>query len=79
MFFYSNLQLQLILLTEVCRKSQMLWSVTWLYLMGTRYFYDAAIQYHIETSPLICRANQWTGFYMISDGSVIEISRAHKT
>ena len=21
--------------------------------------------YHIETSPLICRANQWTGFYMI--------------
>ena len=22
--------------------------------------------YHIETSPLICRANQWTGFYIIS-------------
>ena len=21
--------------------------------------------YHIETSPLICRANKWTGFYMI--------------
>ena len=21
--------------------------------------------YHIETSPLICGANQWTGFYMI--------------
>ena len=21
--------------------------------------------YHIETSPLICFANQWTGFYMI--------------
>ena len=21
--------------------------------------------YHIETIPLICRANQWTGFYMI--------------
>ena len=21
--------------------------------------------YHIETSPLICEANQWTGFYMI--------------
>ena len=20
---------------------------------------------HIETSPLICRVNQWTGFYMI--------------
>ena len=21
--------------------------------------------YHIETSPLICSANQWSGFYMI--------------
>ena len=21
--------------------------------------------YHIEKSPLICTANQWTGFYMI--------------
>ena len=23
-------------------------------------------RYHIETSPLICGANQWTGFYMIT-------------
>ena len=23
--------------------------------------------YHIETSPLICFANQWTGFYMRED------------
>ena len=23
-------------------------------------------RYHIETSPLICRANQWTGFYIIT-------------
>ena len=22
--------------------------------------------YHVGTSPLICRANQWTGFYMIT-------------
>ena len=22
--------------------------------------------YHIENSPLICSANQWTGFYMIT-------------
>ena len=22
--------------------------------------------YHIETSPLICSANQWTGFYVIT-------------
>ena len=21
--------------------------------------------YHIKTSPLICRANQWAGFYMV--------------
>ena len=26
--------------------------------------------YHIETSPLICSMNQWTGFYMIG-GSVM--------
>ena len=23
-------------------------------------------RYHIETSPLICGANQWTGFYLIT-------------
>ena len=23
-------------------------------------------RYHIETNPLICGANQWTGFYMIT-------------
>ena len=23
-------------------------------------------RHHIETSPLICPANQWTGFYMIT-------------
>ena len=28
-------------------------------------FHDGG-RYHIETSPLICGANQWTGFYMIS-------------
>ena len=22
--------------------------------------------YHVETGPLICRAHQWTGFYMIT-------------
>ena len=27
-------------------------------------FHDGG-RHHIETSPLICRANQWTGFYMI--------------
>ena len=28
-------------------------------------FHDGGC-YHTETSPLICRANQWTGFYMIT-------------
>ena len=28
-------------------------------------------RYHIETSPVICSANQWTGFYMIT-GSVMK-------
>ena len=27
-------------------------------------FHDGG-RYHIETSPLIFRANQWTGFYMV--------------
>ena len=29
-----------------------------------KYFHDGG-PYHIETSPLIYKANQWTGFYMI--------------
>ena len=28
---------------------------------------------HIETSPLICRANQWTGFYMIRTSVMKEL------
>ena len=29
--------------------------------------------YHIETSPLICRANQWPGFYMIGTSVMKEL------
>ena len=29
--------------------------------------------YHIETSPLICSANQWTGFYMITASVMKEL------
>ena len=29
--------------------------------------------YHIGTSPLIFRANQWTGFYMISASIMKEL------
>ena len=35
-------------------------------------FHDGG-RYHIENSPLICRANQWTGFYMISPSVVKEL------
>ena len=28
--------------------------------------------YHKETSPSICRANQWTGFYMIGASNIKE-------
>ena len=34
------------------------------------YFFHGGGPYHIETSPLICRANQWTGFYMIETSVV---------
>ena len=31
--------------------------------------------YHIEISPLICRANQWTGFYMIGTSVMKELRK----
>ena len=30
---------------------------------------------HIETSPLICKANQWTGFYMTTTPVMKELIR----
>ena len=36
-------------------------------------FHDGG-RYHIETSQLICRANQWTGFYMILASVVKELT-----
>ena len=32
-------------------------------------------RYHIETSPLICSANQWTGFYMITASVMKELNK----
>ena len=31
-------------------------------------------RYHIETSPFICSANQWTGFYMITASVMKELT-----
>ena len=36
-------------------------------------FHDAC-PYHIETSPLICRTNQWIGFYMIRTSVMKELT-----
>ena len=36
------------------------------------HFHDGG-SYHIETSPLICRANEWTGFYMIGTSAMKEL------
>ena len=35
---------------------------------------DGGGRYHIETSPLVCSANQWTGFYMITAFVMKELS-----
>ena len=34
-------------------------------------------RYYIETSPLICGANQWTGFYMITASVIKELIRLY--
>ena len=39
-------------------------------------FHDGGC-YHIETSPLICKANQWTGFYMIGSSVMKELVVRH--
>ena len=37
------------------------------------FFHDGG-RYHIETSPLICSANQWTDFYMITASVMKELN-----
>ena len=36
-------------------------------------------RYHIETSPLVCSANQWTGFYKITASVMKELTHVHST
>ena len=40
-------------------------------------FHDGG-PYHIETSPLICFANQWTGFYMIWTSIMKELNHVQR-
>ena len=35
--------------------------------------FDGGGRYHIETSPMIWRVNQWTGFYMITASVMKEL------
>ena len=39
------------------------------------FFHDGG-RYHIETIPLICSANQWTGFYVITASAVRELTHS---
>ena len=39
--------------------------------------FDDIGSHHIETSPLICRANQRTGFYLIETSAMKEFSRKY--
>ena len=39
---------------------------------NVKLFHDGG-PYHIETSPLICSANQWSGFYMIGTSVMKEL------
>ena len=40
------------------------------------FFHDEG-PYGIETSPLICRANHYTGFYMVSTSVMKEVIASH--
>ena len=42
-----------------------LWRILYNALYTVFKLFDNGGPYHIDTSPLICSANQWTGFYMI--------------
>ena len=48
------------------------------YPVATLIFHDVG-PYHLETSPLICRANQWTDFYMIRTSVMKELSERSST
>ena len=42
--------------------------------IGNELFHDGG-RYHTETSPLICGANKWTGFYMITASVMKELNK----
>ena len=44
----------------------------------SKLFHDGG-PYRIETSTLICRANQWTGFYLIGSSVMKESTLSDKS
>ena len=45
------------------------------YWFNSQQFHEGGPQ-HIETNPLICSANEWTGFYMIGTSVIKELKLA---
>ena len=54
-------------------------SKTNLYLMRINWLFRDGVSHHIEISPLICRANRWTGFYVIATKRLIIYSPLGET
>ena len=44
----------------------------WRYQQSLKLFHDGD-PYHIETSPLVCFPNQWTGLYMVGTSVIKEL------
>ena len=40
--------------------------------------FHAGGPYHIEISPLICRINQWAGFYMVGTSVMKDLTKLAK-
>ena len=56
---------------ELCNNSQQLSAVNYCYKAR----HSDGGPCDIETSPLICPANQWTGFYMIETSIMNELNK----
>ena len=49
-------------------------NVKWVEVSSILWLFHDGGRYHIETSPLICGANHWTGFYMITASVMKELN-----
>ena len=45
-------------------------------MTNIKFFHDGG-PYHIETSPLNCKAKQWTGFFMIGTSIIKELKHVN--